>query len=191
VLLLALTSSAFALPTEGATWTSLAATPVQIACTTFEGRPYCRSTGVIGVPQAQATAIFAEFDKYVDRMGAITRVDRLEPDVLRVVMDYPFPFEDRDYVARFTRHTEADGTVVYAWKPVEHPKAPVESGVLRLTRLDGEWRFAAEGSNTRVTYVWEAEAGGNLPDVGAVRTQAGTLAIRDMASACGTKVVSP
>jgi hypothetical protein len=190
VLLLA-TTLAFALPPASSTWTDIQSDPVHIACTTWEGRPYCRSTGVIGVPNTQAAATFADLDRFVKQMGAISRVDRLEPDVLHVVMDYPFPLDDRDYVARFSHRVEADGTEVFGWVPVEHPKAPPEDGIVRLSWLDGEWRFAAEGTNTRVTYLWEADPGGNLPDVRAVRSKAGTLAIGDIANACGTKVLAP
>jgi hypothetical protein len=146
---------------------------------------------VIGAPVDVASDTFAHLDKYVSKMGSITAVNRLETDVLHVVMDYPFPLDDRDYVARFTHRTEEGGTQVYAWTPVTNAGAPVVDGVVRLTWLDGEWRFTPEGSNTRVTYVWEADPGGNLPDVGTVRKKAGTLAVTDMANACSTHILSP
>ena len=190
-MLIFLPFAAAAVPSPGATWGSIQSSPTQIECTTVEGRPYCRSTGVIGAPVAQVASTFEHLDLYVSKMGAITRVERLETDVLHVVMDYPFPLDDRDYVARFAHRVDADGTHVFAWVPVVHPKAPPSSGVVRLDWLDGEWRFAPDGANTRVTYVWEADPGGNLPDVKAVRTKAGTLAIQDMANACETKVLSP
>lgn len=189
--MLLLSSLALALPPESGTWTEIQTEPVRISCTTWQGSPYCRSTGVIGVPRSKAASTFANLDRFTKQMGAIRQVDRLEPDVLHVVMDYPFPLDDRDYVARFVHKVEGDGTEVYAWTPVEHAKAPPEDGVVRLGWLDGEWRFASEGENTRVTYLWQADPGGNLPDVKAVRTKAGTLAISDIANACSTKVLSP
>lgn len=180
-----------AVPPDTASWTLLQSSPVKVECTEHQGKPYCRSTGVVSTPVGTATKVFAELDKHVSKMGAITAVTRLESDTLHVVMDYPFPISDRDYVAKFSRSTRADGTEVFAWVPVTHAKAPPTTDVVRLTWLDGEWRFAAEGSNTRVTYVWEADPGGNLPDVGAVRKKAGTLAVTDIANACGAKVLSP
>lgn len=180
-----------AVPGGDATWAPLQSQPVRVECTSVGEAPYCRSTGVIGVPADVAAETFRTLDRYVDRMGAIAKVVRLEPDVLHVVMDYPFPLTDRDYVARFTYREDPDGTRVFAWKPVEHPQAPDTGDTVRLAWLDGEWRFAPDGANTRVTYVWQADPGGRLPDVGAVRKQAGTLAIEDIANACGTKVLSP
>lgn len=180
-----------ALPGPDAVWTSLQSSPVQIECTTVGDKPYCRSTGVISAPVDTAVATFAALDQHVDKMGAIGKVERLDEDVLHVVMDYPFPLSDRDYVARFTKRTEPDGTVVFGWTPIDHAGAPAEKGVIRLTWLDGEWRFAADGANTRVTYVWNADPGGSLPDVKAVYKQAGTLAVQDIANACSAKVVSP
>lgn len=190
-MLVLITAALAALPPANATWTLLQETPVRIECTQYQDKPYCRSTGVIATPVATASSVFAQLDKYVSKMGAIRLVQRLEPDVLHVIMDYPFPLSDRDYVARFTHQTEADGTEVYAWTPVTHPSAPETSDIVRLSWLDGQWRFKAEGSNTRVTYIWEADPGGGLPDVSTVRKQAGTLAIQDMANACSTTVTGP
>ncbi len=183
--------AAAAVPAPNATWTPIQATPVSITCAQVAGEPYCRSTGVIGVPVAQASSTFERLDEFVSKMGSISLVKRLDPDVLHVVMDYPFPLDDRDYVARFAHRVEPDGTHVFAWVPVVHKDAPPADGVVRLTALDGEWRFAPEGENTRVTYVWQADPGGNLPDVKAVRTKAGTLAVQDIANACSTRVLSP
>lgn len=189
--MLILISSILAMPPSSAQWTTIQSSPVRIECALEGEKPYCRSTGVIGVPVAQASETFAKLDEHVSKMGAIAAVNRLESDTLHVVMDYPFPLDDRDYVARFAHRTEADGTEVYGWVPVVHAGAPPTDGVVRLTWLDGEWRFAPAGGQTRVTYLWQADPGGNLPDVKAVRTKAGTLAIQDIANACGTKIVSP
>lgn len=187
-MLLSFVLSAMAgLPPDSATWVLLQDGQIRIECTTWQSKPYCRSTGVIGVPVATASSTFANLDKYVSRMGAISKVERLESDTLHVVMDYPYPLSDRDYVARFT-HTTEGATEVYSWVPVDHAKAPATTDVVRLSWMDGQWRFAAEGENTRVTYIWEADPGGDLPDVSAVRKKAGTLAIQDIANACGTTV---
>lgn len=185
-----LTAHALALPGPAARWTELTVGKVRVECTTDAGRPYCRSTGVISVPLASAVATFARLDEHQDKMQKISKIERLQPDVLHVVMDYPFPVSDRDYVARFSLRTEADGTVVYGWTPVTDPRAPDDGSTVRLTWLDGEWRFAAEGAHTRVTYVWEADPGGSLPDVGMVRKQAGLFAVQDIANACGATIVS-
>lgn len=189
ITLLAVASFA-AVPGASATWSPLTTSPTLIECTTSGGKPYCRSTAVIGVPVTTAVDVFARLDQHVDKMESITLVERLEPDVLHVVMDYPYPLSDRDYVAKFTRRTDADGSEVFAWAPVEHAGAPGDQSIIRLP-IDGEWRFKAEGNNTRVTYVWMADPGGNLPDANPVRKKAGYLAITDIANAAGTKILSP
>jgi len=183
--------TALALPPASATWTPLSASPVRIDCTTAQGVPYCRSTGVVNAAQPAVVETFAQLDRHVASMHKISRIDRLEPDVLHVVMDYPFPLTDRDYVARFGRRTESDGTVVFPWSPVTHAKAPDDGSTVRLATMDGEWRFQAEGAGTRVTYVWQSDPGGNLPDVSAVHKQAGLFAIQDIAAACGARVTGP
>lgn len=185
-----LAAAAFALPPANATWSSLTTNPVQIDCTEDGGRKVCRSTGVIGVPVATAVATFAELDKHQAKMEKISKIVRLETDTLYVVMAYPGILSDRSYVAQFSRRTDADGTEVFGWKPVTHAGAP-DDGTVRLTAFEGEWRFKADGGNTRVTYVWDAYPGGNLPDASVVYKTAGKLAVLDMANACGTTIVSP
>ena len=189
ITLLAIASFA-AVPGPSATWSTLTTSPTLIECTEAGGKPYCRSTGVIGVPVASAVGVFAHLDQHAAKMESISLVERLEPDVLHVVMDYPFPFWDRDYVAKFTRRTDADGTEVFAWAPIQHAGAPPDPGLVRLP-IDGEWRFKAEGANTRVTYIWMADPGGDIPDANQVRKKAGTLAIKDLANAAGTTILSP
>lgn len=189
VSMLLLILSAQALPPPTATWLLLSESPVRIECA--QGLPWCRSSGLVGVDPATAVRTFAQLDQHVAQMGAISVVDRLEADVLHVVMDYPFPFSDRDYVARFTRRTEADGTEVFGWTSIEHPKAPVDPAIVRLGWSEGEWSFKPEGGQTRVGYLWQSDPGGGIPDVTAVYKQAGYLAIRDIATACGAEILKP
>jgi hypothetical protein len=179
------------LPPADASWTELQTSPVHIECTEHDGKPYCRSTAVIGAPVTTAASTFETLDQHVSGNGAIKSVTRLAPDVLHVVMDYPFPITDRDYIGRFTHTTDADGSEVYAWVAITDPAVPDDGSTVRLTWFEGEWRFAADGSNTRVTYLWEADPGGNLPDVAVVRKKAGYLAINDIAAACGTTILTP
>lgn len=187
--MLSLLFSAQALPPADTVWLPLSSSPVRIECA--EKLPYCRSSAVVNTDLATAVRTFSELDQHQDRMGAISKVERLEGDVLHVVMDYPFPLSDRDYVARFTRRTDPDGTEVFAWTPVEHPRAPVSPEIVRLTWSEGEWSFKAEGGNTRVGYLWQSNPGGGIPDVGAVYKRAGFLAIQDIASACNAQIIGP
>ncbi len=189
IALLALAASA-AVPGPSATWKQVAATPTVIECDDSGAMPYCRSTAVIGAPFATTVATFANLDQHVAKMESIALVKRLEPDVLHVVMDYPLGISDRDYVARFTRRTEPDGTEVFAWTPIQHAGAPPDPSRVRLP-IDGEWRFKAEGTNTRVTYVWMADPGGTIYDSNMVRKKAGLYAITDIANAAGTTIISP
>ncbi|HNC97292.1 MAG TPA: START domain-containing protein [Myxococcota bacterium] len=187
--MLMLILNGWAAPPATATWQVISESPVHIECA--QGLPWCRSSGLVGVDQATAVRTFEQLDRYVEKMGAISVVDRLEADVLHVVMDYPFPFSDRDYVARFTRRTEADGTEVFAWTSTDHPKAPVDPAIVRLSWSEGEWSFKPEGGHTRVGYLWQSNPGGGIPDVTAVYKQAGYLAIRDIATACGAEILKP
>ncbi len=190
-MLLLVISLAFGLPAQTSTWKPLQASPVKIDCTETAAGPYCRSTGVIGAPLETAVLTFEKLDQHVAQMGSISTIERLESDVLRIVMNYPYPIPDRDYVARFDHRVDPDGSHVFVWSPIQHARAPIDPDIVRLDRLDGEWRFKSEGDQTRVTYLWQADPGGRLPDANIFRKKAGQYAIDDMAKATGSQRISP
>lgn len=179
-------SVAFALPGSDAAWEILAAGDPQIECTTADGEPWCRSTSLVALPIEKVADALEHMAAYQDRFDSILRIDTLEPDTYRIVLDYPFPLSDRDYVARYTRTTDGEARV-YRWEPVAHPNAPAEDGIVRLPKMAGEWRLVSQGGATRVTYLWHAEIAGSFPDAGlsTARKTAGKEAIKDIRKAAG------
>jgi hypothetical protein len=176
--------SAWALPGADATWTVLQDADPRVECTEVGGQPWCRSVGTVPVPIDQVANTLENMAKYQDLFESIVSIDVLAPDTMRVVLDYPSPLTDRDYVAKYTRSTE--GPVrSYRWEPVSHPSAPASDSVVRLPRMAGEWRLEPAGSETKVTYTWQAEIAGSFPSWGytTARKKAGQEALKDIAKA--------
>ncbi len=179
-------------PGPDAAWEELRNDIVRVECTTSGGAPWCRSHGLVAAPVDQLTNTLENMAEHQDKFEAVLGINVLEEDTLHVTLDYPGLFSDRDYVARYARSTSGD-THIYSWTPVTHAGAPAQDGVVRLSRFEGEWRLKAEGSNTRVTYLWQAEFGGSFPtrfeSLG--RRKAGHEALKDLAGAQGTKLLQP
>ncbi|MEL6342960.1 MAG: SRPBCC family protein [Myxococcota bacterium] len=179
-------------PDQGVSWETLLSSPVHIECATVDGTPWCRSTGVIGAPLGDVSHAIGDMRHNADKFENVLKIDIIDPDTVRVVLDYPQPLSDRDYVARYTRLTDGEATV-YRWEPVPGA-APAEAGVVRLPNFAGEWRFEpVDASSTRVRYTWHAEINGSFPAF-AYETawkRAGQEALKDLAKTQGASLNAP
>ena len=179
-----LTSVAWALPGADASWTVLAKGDPYIECTESGGEPWCRSTGLVPLSVDKVARTREKMSDHQRLFESIVRIDVLEPSVMHVVLDFPFPMSDRDYVARYTPAAEGDARI-YRWESVVHEGAPVVSGVVRLPKMAGEWRLVPQDGQTQVTYLWHAQIAGDFPDalLGQARQKAGQQALADIRKA--------
>ncbi len=179
-------------PGPDAAWEELRDDIVRVECTEVGGEPWCRSHGLVAAPIDRLTQTLEHMAEHQDKFETVLSIRTLAPDTLHVTLDYPGMLSDRDYVAKYSRSTR-DGEQIYSWTPVTHPEAPPRRGVVRLTQYGGEWRLRADGANTRVTYLWQADLGGSFPSwaVGLARRKAGHEALKDLAGAQGSKLLQP
>ncbi|MEZ4237326.1 MAG: START domain-containing protein [Myxococcota bacterium] len=147
---------AWALPGADAQWTVLSDGDPHIECTEVAEGPFCRSTGVVPLPMSAVSATLEDMAAHQALFDSIVSIDVLKPDTMHIVLDFPWPLSDRDYVAHYTRLTEGDAKI-YRWESVKDAGAPPLEGVVRLPRMAGEWRLEPEGSGTKVTYLWHAD----------------------------------
>lgn len=180
----ALPAFASTFPGADASWAQLSGGDPTIECTSVGDEPWCRSTGLVDAPLAQVTATLKNMAAHQDLFDSIVRIDVLEADTMHIVLDFPSPLSDRDYVAKYTLLTDG-ATQVFHWESVVHDAAPATSGIVRLPRMAGEWRLTAEGTRTRVVYLWEADVQGSLPAFtqNKARTIAGNKALEDIRKA--------
>jgi len=151
---------------DGETW---------VGCSRQPDITWCRSVAVIEGSQSQLSDLLHDFENYPQVFKRVYRTKVLEPNVVHVLIDMPFPFKLRDYIARFEETREGED-LVFTFNAVEHAEAAVPAGdSVRLPRASGRWRLEALGERqTRVTYTWNGELLGNLPSFGlpeAWRTQ--------------------
>ncbi len=192
MILLSLSALALARPGADATWDLLDSSPVRIECTEVSGQPWCRSVGVIAAPIDQVASAMEDMASQSDVFEAVSQIDVLGDDTYRVVLDFPGMFSDRDYVAHFTKRVEGEARI-YAWEPVTHPKAPEVDGIVRLSRMAGEWRLEPAGTGTKATYLWQAELMGSFPSwaLSTARKKAGNEALKDLAKTRDAKLTPP
>jgi hypothetical protein len=177
------------LPGPTAVWETLAKNPTHAECTTgADGQVFCRSTAVFEADIETLGNKLEHLADHADKFDSIVELNVLEPDVYHVVMDFPFPLSDRDYVARYTQSTGEDGSRTVSWTSVAHAGAPESDARVRLTRFEGAWHLAALGADrTTVVYTWHGEYGGALPNaaLSTARKKTAVEAIKDLAKASG------
>ncbi len=193
MLVLTLSAAAAAVPPADAAWAILQQTPVRVECVELPSGPWCRSNGIVAAPTATVVQSLKDMRSNGDKFESIVQIDVLAPDTLRVVLDFPPILSDRDYVARYSQRTEADGVEVFAWESVVHQKAPPVDGIVRLVDYAGEWRLKAAGERTAVTYIWQADLRGSVPSWvnGVARKKAGHEALKDLAKVNGATLHAP
>jgi hypothetical protein len=182
--LLVWVGNAFALPPADAQWEVLAEGPPHIECVTVGTDPWCRSTGIVELPIDQVSVTLENMAAHQALFESIVSIKVVAPDTMHIVLDFPAPMADRDYVAKYTRSTAGDARL-YQWVSVQHADAPALDGVVRLPRMAGEWKLEPAGANTKVTYTWQAEIAGSFPTwaLSTARKKAGSEALKDIEKA--------
>ena len=178
----------FALPGPQAAWDVLTKGPTLTECTESSGAVYCRSTAVFDAKVDVLAQTITTMASQADKFDSIIAVNTLEPDVLHVVMDFPAPLADRDYVARFKRVDRDDGGLTLVWTPVIHDKAPPTDSIVRLEGYEGSWSLTPiSETQTRVEYLWLGTYGGALPSfaLNTARKKTAVEAMKDLSKASG------
>ena len=177
-----------ALPGPEAAWDTLLKSPVHVECTEVSGEPFCRSTAVFASDPKELRNTLGSMADHVDKFESILEVQKLGAgDVMHVVMDFPWPLADRDYVAKYTQTDQEDGGMVLEWTAASHPDAPATDDRVRLENFQGSWTLTPKGETTEVVYLWHALYGGALPAqaLNTARKKTGQEALKDLASAAG------
>jgi hypothetical protein len=125
-----------------------------------------------------------------DIFEAVSSIRDLGNNTYHVTLDFPGMMSDRDYVVTFSKATEGPD-LVYSWVPATNTEAPPVDGVVRLSKMAGEWRLSPSGENTRVTYLWQADLMGSFPTwaLPVARKKTGNEALKDLANSRDAKLL--
>jgi len=192
-LLTLLTTLAHAAPPLDSQWDRLTSRPVPVECTEVSDVPWCRSKGVVvGAAPDQVAEALEAMKEGANAFESVLSVRVIAPNVIHVVLDYPAPLADRDYVARYT-HTTDGGSHTYSWASVANEGAPETDEAVRLPHFAGSWQLEPHAAGTLVTYTWNAEIAGSFPTFAYKMAwkKAGHEALKDLAHTRGAQLSAP
>ena len=86
-----------------------------------------------------------------------------ENDIVHIMVDYPMPLSDRDYVVKFDKILETH-EIIYRFHSNINSNIPQNDNYIRLNNAAGEWRLKdMNNGEILVTYTWNGELKGSAP----------------------------
>ena len=150
-------------------WENLQTGAVSITWCTYDDFPISRAETVLNHSIDKISKAIQDLDHYPDIFDRVTKINRLETDVIQIVLDMPFPFDGRDYIVKYNIENLGDRWV-FVFTAVDHPKGTLYSDHVRLPNAAGIWILTAlEPNKTKVIYAWNGELLGNFPNFGLTR----------------------
>ena len=150
-------------------WENLQSGAISISWCTYDNFPISRAETVLNHSIDRISMAIQDLDHYPDIFDRVTKTNRLETDVVQIVLDMPFPFDGRDYIVKYNIEN-LDDRWVFVFTTVAHPKGILNPDHVRLPNAAGIWILTAlEPNKTKVIYAWNGELLGNFPDFGLTR----------------------
>ena len=125
--------------------------------------PWCKAQTTFPFIMDKIAEILENKTNYPNVFKRIEATTILEPEIVHIMLDMPFPITSRDYIVKYTTHF-IDNDLCYQFRAVNHEKSPPTQSYIRLVNAAGEWRLSPLKNNkTQVTYIWNGELLGDFP----------------------------
>ena len=126
--------------------------------------PWCKAQTTFPFSMDKIAEILEDKANYPNVFKRIETTRMLEPEIVHIMLDMPFPIASRDYIVKYTTHLTGND-LLYQFHAVNHEKATLMKSYIRLVNAAGEWRLSPVNNNeTKVIYTWNGELLGDFPD---------------------------
>ena len=126
--------------------------------------PHCRTELVINHPMNRVLDVIEDVGNYKSFFSSIVISDINEFNEVRLAINMPFPFTDRDYTVKFKR-LEDNNSISYLYEPILTQSFPEDRKYIRLIDARGGWTLVSVDNNsTLVMYDWNGDMRGDFPN---------------------------
>lgn len=112
-------------------------------------------------------AFLLDLENHVNWSYTVAKAELLSEDenkqLCYMVMDAPWPVDDRDIVIEVTTKELSDGAMQVSLIAVDGTKGEVED-LVRIINSTTTWVFRKEGDHTKITYEGVTDPAGKVPD---------------------------
>ena len=152
----------FLISSDKSDWNILSEGPVLIKVMETD-YPHCQSEIIIDESINNVLKVIEDVSSYKLFFDSIVISDINDSEVVRLGIDMPFPFSDRDYTVKFNR-LEDDKKISYLYNPIVSDNFPEDKNYIRLIDAKGGWILESIGNNrTLVIYQWNGDMRGDFP----------------------------
>jgi len=124
---------------------------------------WCFSMSTFNTKMDDLLDIIEDVDNYYKTFDSIRQSTRDENDIVHIMVDYPMPLSDRDYVVKFDKILEPY-EIIYRFHSSTPFIVPENENYIRLNNAAGEWRLRdMNNGKILVTYTWNGELKGSAP----------------------------
>ena len=125
--------------------------------------PLCETQMVIDGNIEDILIVIEDISNYKLFFDSIIISEINSKDEVRLALNMPFPFSDRDYTIKFSKIND-ESNVRFLYKPVVSDYFPQEKHFIRLINAQGGWYINyVDSIHTKVIYRWNGEMLGNFP----------------------------
>ena len=126
--------------------------------------PHCRTELVIHEPMDEILNVIEDVENYKFFFSSIVISEINELNEVRLAINMPFPFTDRDYTVKFERLTNHN-SISYLYESIITKQFPEDTNYIRLINATGGWTLLSlNNQKTLVTYDWNGDMRGNFPN---------------------------
>ena len=126
--------------------------------------PKCKAEIFIDEPLDAILNVIDDVSNYKYFFDSIIISDINNNNEVRLAIDMPLLFTDRDYTVKFHK-IEDSNSIKYLYDAVVSDSYPEQRSFVRLKNAQGGWVLTSLDLNkTQVEYYWNGDMGGNFPD---------------------------
>jgi len=126
--------------------------------------PICSASITIDEIINNVLAVIEDIKNYKIFFDSIIISEINDNDEVRLAIDMPFPFSDRDYTVKFSKIKD-NLDIHFLYHPVNSNSYPQDQDFIRLINAQGGWYINyIDSLHTDVKYIWNGEMLGNFPE---------------------------
>ncbi len=152
------------MPTDAARtqWKAILEDEITLRCGKWEASKWCEARTVLPGSTEAILSMMEEVEALPDLFPRMLSMTCVAPGIYHQIIDYPFPYDDRDLVVAFS-WIRGDTHHTLQWHSVDQPRVPTVG--VRLTRAQGLFRLQPRpDGHTDLTYVWRGDLGPGVPE---------------------------
>ena len=129
----------------------------------YDNDSFCKAIMNFNHESILIKKILESQEEYTKTFDRISYLEKFKGDISHIVFDFPFPFTDREYIVK-SKHYKKNDIDFYIYNATTDIEVSLNPQIIRLLDASGYWKVEPNGKNTILSYVWNGDLSGEIPD---------------------------